>query len=354
MKICFWPSWGGGNKYTDIIVDCLKQLDNSVEILNFSEVNPVQQMRAFLRTEYFHLNWFENLPTNNNVAIAESFLKKMVFCLLLLLLRKKIIFVMHNKQPHETINAFFSSLLTKFLVLCSHKIVVHCSESKDILSNMLRLSCWRRKVVHIPHPNYIGAYPQASQASSGVKDRLKLLFLGAVRPYKNIELLIKVFKEVCGDSVELLIAGRPLNEEYGNKLRKMAEGCNNIRLLFEFVSDEEICNIMAANDILVLPYSISSSLNSGAAILAFSNKKTVICPLIGTIKDLKNKDKVYYYIYLEESEHYFKLKEAISRAQFDFFSDRSSFYDKGLALFNEVALSHSLQKTVEGLKNVYC
>ena len=91
----------------------------------------------------------------------------------------------------------------------------------------------------------------------------------------------------------------------------MAKESDNISLLFKFIPDEELSDLLKISDAVILPYDISSSLNSGTIYLAFSNKKTVVAPLIATLEDISEMDFFFGYQYKDESEHEQNLKKAI-------------------------------------------
>src|SRR5690606_41220272 len=72
---------------------------------------------------------------------------------------------------------------------------------------------------------------------------------------------------------------------------------------------------MAEAELLVLPYDLRSSLNSGPVSFSFSYKKTVICPLIGSIEDMgEGKANVFHYSYQTDEEHADQLADQIDKA----------------------------------------
>src|SRR5690606_22044652 len=141
----------------------------------------------------------------------------------------------------------------------------------------------------IPHPNYINEYGRIITENDDTENnqKLKLLFIGQIKPYKNIELLINAVSNLKKSEVILTIAGRPLNVEYKNKLEEIARQSENINLVLKFIDDNDIRKYLCAHDLVILPYDINSSLNSGTAILAFSYMKTIICPKIGTLDEMR-------------------------------------------------------------------
>ena len=355
MKICFFPPPSTvGNKYIDIMIKCIKHINTRVELCEFVDIPSVKHFRNFLDTDYYHLNWYESLP-NSAFRFIFYFIRKFIVLLFLTLCRKKIIFVLHNKLPHETKSRVLSSFIIKSLVIFSHKIIIHSNDSKEVLKSLLSSKLWQYKIVYMPHPHYIGAYPENFENNIDFhkQDTLKLLFVGMLRPYKNIEMLIDTIKEIGNAKIELLIAGKPLTKAYGESLKQRISDCKQIKIDFKFIPDEKICKLLFQSHILVLPYNIESSLNSGVAILAFSNQRTVICPLIGTIKDLRNREAVYYYNYSNFDDHKKKLRSTILKAKEDFENDTSIVISKGKILYQEMKEHHSLDIITERLKKVY-
>ena len=184
----------------------------------------------------------------------------------------------------------------------------------------------------MPHPNYINEYGASLLKDQQADTKLKLLFFGAVKPYKNIELLIQVCNEL--QEIELRIIGKPSSKEYAHSLRQLVDS-SSISLDLEFIKDEEIPGILSDCDVLVLPYSIESSLNSGTVLLAFSYRKTVICPEIGTLMDMHTQCFLSY-TYENEKDHYTELKKVLEKAIEMHVQNPNQFKEWGERMFNEV------------------
>src|SRR5690606_14442063 len=186
---------------------------------------------------------------------------------------------------HEKKSGKLSRSLTKKIVAHADAIVIHSAISKQILQK--QFPALNAKIVHIPHPDFVDVYgPMIQESLEKNNSRLKLLFIGAIKPYTNIELLIEIANQFP-DAIHLTIAGNPNSDSYRNELIKLAEGLQNITMELKFIPDEELPNFIHRSDLLILPYSLESSLNSGTVILGFSYGRTVICPRIGTIDDLE-------------------------------------------------------------------
>lgn len=307
----FWPISSTDNKYVEIITSMLRE--SGYEILKLSSL---MSFSVINKCKVIHLNWYENFFDSSKFSATISFLKKFSILCVIKLFRKKLIWTMHNKQQHDSNNREYSSLMFNLLVKWSDIIIIHSQISKDILIKQYPRIKEKliNKIQHIPHPNYINSYGKIVTEQKNSNSLLEMLFIGKIRPYKNIELLIDVVKSINSDKIHLKIAGEIISNDYKLKLENRINGYKNISLDSKFIPDDYIPNLLSNCDLLVLPYDISSSLNSGTVILAFSYRKTVICPEIGTIMDFKNRDNILTYSYSSKDEHFQQLYKKINEA----------------------------------------
>jgi beta-1,4-mannosyltransferase len=134
----------------------------------------------------------------------------------------------------------------------------------------------------------------AAREKLAIKDsEVVFLFLGAVRPYKGVLELIDAFRTLATDHALLVIAGRPLNDDFARKIEIAGKALDNVRFHPGFVQDEEIQVYMNAADIVVLPY--RHVLSSGAALLAMSFGKPCIAPAIGCLADVLDASGAFLY-----------------------------------------------------------
>ena len=336
MKIVYYPDSSPANKYVDIIINGLKS--NNISIYNLNKV--LKNIFLFFQIKIFHFNWYEG------VGSYKTFILKLLTISLLVVTKKKIIITLHNKKSHSESYAQQSFFLLRYLIKVSNKIIIHSHSSKQYLIETFKAN--ENKIIHIPHPDYIDAYgPIETPPSIGDKN-LKILFFGAIKPYKNIELLISVFNELKDYPIELLITGKPESDGYANFLADKIIN-DKISLKFQFIKDNDIPSIISNTDIVILPYNVESSLNSGSVILAFSYKKTVICPLIGTIADLQNFNNVYTYNYTDEKSHHKVLKEKVILC----LSERADLAKKNEQVFANVMSNNNKQDVIKYILDTY-
>jgi len=330
------PLYSNANIYIDILRETYQRL--GFETIGYNEAF---KKETYAKTEIFHFNWFENLI---GVEYFTEFLKRLCLLFILKLVKgKRIIWTFHNRRPHNG-QDFISATLFRSLLYSSDIIIVHSKISKKILDSYRKgLS---KKAVYVPHPNYIERYGPIKKIDLCEK-KLKLLFFGMVKPYKNIELLLKVASCFSKEDLEMTIMGKTQDNEYREKLE--AHCPDNVNLELDFIENDRLPDSFAKCDLVILPYDLRSSLNSGTVLLAFSYKKTVICPDIGTILDIPKRDFVLNYTYTSHDDHFLKLREMIEKALVMKMSDYKIFNRFGESMYKYVETFHSnevFQKTL--------
>lgn len=148
----------------------------------------------------------------------------------------------------------------------------------------------KKKIFYIPHPMFDVRPLPCERDKLFNNKNVTIGFLGQIRPYKRIELLIDIAKKT---DVNLIIAGVPSYPEYVKKLRQDIAGHDNIILDTVHVADNDFVRYHADSDVIVLPYDTRSGLNSSSMIMAFSCGKPVIITDIAMALDLKDKDFVH-------------------------------------------------------------
>lgn len=157
------------------------------------------------------------------------------------------------------------------------------------------------KVVHVPHPNYDGAYAtgpdrEAAREALGIDPRdpasdgrdLLLGVIGTLRGRKGVLALLDALDalpEPVGDGprLRLLLAGTPGGPDAETLIRRAYASARVIPRL-EFVPDNELPGLLAAIDVAVVPY--ERYLNSGWLVLALGAGIPVIAPADGTAAEI--------------------------------------------------------------------
>lgn len=339
MKIVYHPYGSGDNMYTDIILEGLRKRK--------FEIIPLDDFFSNYRdVKIIHLNWYEN------IASLLNFLNKTTKLIVFKILGKKIVWTMHNKEPHDNKKPSLQKAFRNLLIFFADTIIIHSLDSKGELSKKGKKII--DKTFYLPHPDYIDVYGHTNGISSTVanKTSLNLVFVGLVRPYKNLELLIDCVSKF-GDKVKLTIAGKPKDDEYANSIREKAGSNPNIELDLRFIEDNRLISYIQHSDLVVLPYKMNSVLNSGTVILSFSYGRSVICPNIGTINDIHDKSAILNYSYTSENDHKKNLIDAIDTAVRLKEKSPEIFEKWGLQMKEYIIKYHDTDTVIDELAGLY-
>lgn len=341
MKIAVDPlDKSFSNKYIERMVEAIICAYPDAQITSFPRKRKILSLRKY---DYVWLNWFENLSAQNKF---KDFFSKILTLLILKIMRIKIISTFHNREPHESKNSFLDRVLFASTFRLSNRIIVLSSDSNPILSEKFGSSILK-KVKLIPHPTY-DCIPKTSHDA---KDNFSILFFGHLRPYKNIELILDVAK--ANTDINFTIAGQPLNREYKEELRQKADDIPNVTLNTSFLSSNEIDELIDRNTILLLPYNLRSSLNSGVVIHAICKGINMIVPRIGTVNQLENKDQIFSYLYETDSDHFKKINQMIELARNEYENNNDKFERRIEKLYNEVTSNQSPRSISKKIKQAF-
>lgn len=243
------------------------------------------------RYDVLHLHWPDSHLMSG--SFAGSVFKHARLGLLAAILRwrgTRIVWMLHNLQPHDR-NHWLSRRLFSlwFPKACTHVIALTAFGLQSARSLYPVLG--RKHSAIIPHGHYRGAYgrapskPECRRQLDLPRRRFTLLFFGGVRRYKNVPLLIDVFRRLADLDVQLVIAGQPGHGISADELSQMCAGDNRIALKLEFIPDDAVPLYFGAADAVVLPF--DSILNSGSVLLALSFNRIVLAPRLGALPEIQ-------------------------------------------------------------------
>jgi glycosyltransferase involved in cell wall biosynthesis len=138
-----------------------------------------------------------------------------------------------------------------------------------------------------PIGHYRGVYPDTIDYAEA-RDRLGiepgqrvLLFLGRIKRYKGVPELVRTSRQLGGDDLQLIVAGRVETEELRRELRELAAADLRVRLVDGAVPDDEVQVLLRAADLVVAPF--ADILNSASVMLALSFDRPVLAPALGSL-----------------------------------------------------------------------
>ncbi|MEL4320456.1 glycosyltransferase [Leifsonia sp. YIM 134122] len=191
-----------------------------------------------------------------------------VVLFLLLLLRTRvsrigIVRTLHNVKPHEA----QSRLVQWALSICDRRTDLW------IRLNSNTVPPTGAPVVTIPHPDYREWFALHDVPAS-IPGRL--LFFGLIRPYKDVDALVRAFTSVADDALSLHIVGDPQTAELREIIERAGHGDPRITLSFGYADDSTLATEIGESELITLPY--REMHNSGAALLGLSLHRPVLVP----------------------------------------------------------------------------
>jgi glycosyltransferase involved in cell wall biosynthesis len=139
-------------------------------------------------------------------------------------------------------------------------------------------------------PAPVGARRRKSEARTALdlpEDRRVALFLGLIRPYKGVDLLLEAAAGLPADSDWLIVvAGEPWGG-LGGRLERQADALGlgaRVRLDLRWIPEGEVPTLLAAADLVVLPYRRGSQ--SAVAPMALAEGVPVLSTAVGGVPEV--------------------------------------------------------------------
>ncbi len=204
-----------------------------------------------------------------------------LFFLIKIFTKTKIILICHNIYPHE--KRFFDKLCMRIIFNKADYLIVHSKSAVEYIRKITTT----KKVINGFHPIYdIFSTKKTPTDIVSIKNKLSLkerviLFFGVVREYKGLIYLIRALPRVIRKiDVDLLIVGEfwDKKQKYIDLIQKLGVE-NNIKIIDRYISNEEVGKYFKIADVVVLPY-ISGS-QSGIIQIAYAFNKPVITTNVG-------------------------------------------------------------------------
>jgi glycosyltransferase involved in cell wall biosynthesis len=314
MKVLFAPDWRDC-PYQRLLAEALGPHGVEVTFLNhYKRLLPLTRLVREHRADLLHLHWPEAYYPR--LRDGRDFFRRARFRADLALASRHLPLVLtaHNLQEHNAGKLPFARANYAAAYRRARLIFAHSAAARDALVESYGLRA--EKICVVPHGDLSVAMPPPvppgeARARLGLPASPLCLMFGAVEPYKGQEEILAWWRETQ-PAAQLVIVGRPGTAEYGEALRKIAEGVPNVSLQFRWLSDAELALYLSAADCTVFNY--LTVFTSGAASLAHSWGLPILIPSRLTTVDLHEPDPRVFRFAQVGSEFAQKLQAALQIA----------------------------------------
>lgn len=281
-RLCVFPSWTG-NPYLNLMN--LAPLAAGYQLIERSAYGSLMKSIEVLDDgDVLHIHWTAPIA---QAARSHRDAMKRVRRLETRLAQAqqrgvKIVWTIHNRLPHELMHMDAERRLYEVLADAADLIHVMAPSTSDLVADVVALP--QEKVVQIPHPSFLGVYDsdisreEARASFDLTPDDHAILFLGQIRPYKGIDLLLEAAaaaRRPDGRRPVLLLAGSASPESIAQYDELKPAGLR-IETSFESVPDDDVARWYRAADVAVFPY--RAILNSGSLHLAATMGVPAVLP----------------------------------------------------------------------------
>lgn len=237
-----------------------------------------------------HVHWPEGLLTIPGPISAALLLSRFLSKLWLAKLRgKKVVWTIHNLRPHAGQHRLLERIYwAGFVPAISGHISLTDAAQTAALARFPTLA--KRPGTVIPIGHYRDIFPRlvsrrSARSELGLDPSHRVVvFVGRLHPYKNVSDLIRVFRDVNDPCARLLVRGSCDSAGLAKEIEEGARGDDRISAQTHELSDNEMATVLAAADVVAMPY--RSILNSSTAVLALSFDRLVLAPAMGSIPDI--------------------------------------------------------------------
>lgn len=282
-KLFFLPDYSHGNPYQKLLYQNIGQA--GVTAVGLSETDSIAlDLDIFEKGDVLHIHWINVLfkgHTKETIStVLDEFLDKIKQ---LKSNGVKIVWTVHNRQNHETIDLDVELEFRRKLSSLCDAVLLHHPMIAIELSNWLDKES---KIEIVEHGLYLSYYPNytlkdEARAKLGIRDKCTVIStLGQVREYKalpdKIDAISSVNKTISHD-LKYIVAGKISCEITLDKLKKFDVAIMENR----FIRDDEVQVFLNASDFVLLSY--RDILTSGSFFQSVTFNKPVLSPHLGTL-----------------------------------------------------------------------
>jgi glycosyltransferase involved in cell wall biosynthesis len=279
------------NPYIQDFIFSLKR--KGIQIINTPNKNPLVSL-FFKENRYAHIyifHWIENVPVYKYGYI--QFVLTHILVLLIKIKRKKIVYFMHNKQPHIEKKSHLCLSLMRFMICFSDLIITHALDGLTLIKEKYPKYIHKAHFLDHPTKDRLDSYYRMS------KPCYDLLIWGTISKYKGILEFIQFAKD-NNYPWKIKIIGSCSSPAYFDELLKLKS--DNVCVDNKNISFKDINRYISDSKFILIPYMSESVLSSGTLMDSLSFGAKIIGPNVGSFKDYSKNINLNVYTFSTYSE----------------------------------------------------
>lgn len=267
-RVARYPFETGVNPYQSLFYEALGR--HGIELVGDRPFTASALVRGRTQVGVLHFHWrldrlYGGRATRVRIGLARLRLE------LARRLGYTIVWTIHELSSRE--EAGSREPIADALARAAHVLLSHDPDLADRAA--VELGIERSRIDVVPHGPLAAAYPAPRETRAETRAWLGLdpgdtvfLAFGAIRQYKELDLVLEAFGRVADPTARLVVAGRAFGPELSRLLHSAAAADRRVVLLDEFVPATDVRALFAACDIAVLGR--RDGWTSGALVLALS------------------------------------------------------------------------------------
>ena len=289
LRVLGWPGFASenGNPYTRLLYEGM-EAEANVKVDGFTMFEPLQR-----RYDVWHVHWPEDFLSYPSKGDAYFYVTaELLLFAWARLWGTRLVWTVHDLGPHESYHPWLEALFWPFFLPMVDGIISLSETAREEAYDRFPVLRSVPSAI-VPHGHYRTAYPDPVPKAEA-RRRFDLdpevpvaLFVGRIRPYKNVEALIRAFRDWDRSKARLVVAGNPVSDALAGRIRASADGDARVRTDLRFIAEDDMPGLIATADLVVLPY--ETIMHSGSALLALSFDRPVLVPDRGAMTDLQQR-----------------------------------------------------------------
>ena len=290
-----------GNPYIQDFIDALNK-ENNIKVVNPAHKNPLLSILPPKHWgKIFVFNWFESIP-DFKYGILQSIIA-VIFLTIIKLSGRKIIWILHNKQPHVQRYGRLKQLMASLIAHNADLIVTLARDGIELIREKHPYAITKVHFLHHPTKDRLSEHPT-------IEKTYDLLIWGAIAKYKGIIEFTEYLLKHPEEKMKVCIIGKCASTELYEELNRTLP--SNVTLIHERASFEKLNKYINRSHFVLMPYFSRSILSSGILMDSLSFGAKIIGPHTGSFKDYTQEPllRVYTFHKFEEIYPIVKLQKS--------------------------------------------